>query len=101
MYFSEQLTFSNIRGRDREKRDKRELSLQFKEEEKEHRHLPLLVVQLPQGTAFLLSSPLDSAVKHCSSEVLSREAWYRVWPKETSEVLIQSEVVGVAKVANN
>ena len=33
------------------------------EENKEHRHLPLLVVQLPQGTAFLLSSRLDSAVK--------------------------------------
>ena len=38
--------------RDREKRDKRELSLQFEEEDKEHRHLPLLVVQLPQGTEF-------------------------------------------------
>ena len=34
----------------------------FEEEDKEHRHLPLLVVQLP-GTAFLLSSRLDSAVK--------------------------------------
>ena len=31
----------------------------------------LLVVQLPQGTAFLLSSRLDSAVKRCSSEVYS------------------------------
>ena len=30
--------------------------------------MPLLVAQLPQGTAFLLSSRLDSAVKHCSSE---------------------------------
>ena len=43
----------------------------------EHRHLPLLVVQLPQGTAFLLSS-LDSAVKRFSSEVLivsSGAAW--------------------------
>ena len=29
---------------------------QFDEEDKEHRHLPLLVVQLPQGTTFLLSS---------------------------------------------
>ena len=37
----------------------------------EHRHLPLLVVQLPQGTTFLLSSLLDSAVKRCSSEVYS------------------------------
>ena len=35
--------------RDREKRDKRELSQEFEEE---HRHLPLLVVQLPQGTEF-------------------------------------------------
>ena len=52
---------------DREKRDKRKL---FEEEDKEHQHLPLLVVQLPQGTAFLLSSRLDSAVKLCSSEVL-------------------------------
>ena len=33
------------------------------EEDKDHRHLPLLVVKLPQGTAFLLSSRLDSAVK--------------------------------------
>ena len=38
------------------------------EEYKEHRHLPLLVVLLRQGTAFLLSSRLDSAVKRCSSE---------------------------------
>ena len=29
--------------RDREKRDKRELSYQFEEEDKEHRHLPLLI----------------------------------------------------------
>ena len=35
----------------------------FEEEDKEHRHLSMLVVQLPQGTAFLLSSRLDSAVK--------------------------------------
>ena len=49
----------------------------FKEEDTEHRHLPLLVVQLPQGTTFLLSSQLDSAVKRCSSEVLfsSGAAW--------------------------
>ena len=37
--------------------------LTVKEEDKEHQHLPLLVVQLPQGTAFLLSSRLDYAVK--------------------------------------
>ena len=29
--------------RDSEKRDKRELSLQFEEEDKEHRHLPLFI----------------------------------------------------------
>ena len=50
--------------RDREKRDKRELSQQFKEEDKEHR-----LCLLPQGTAFLHSSRLDSGVKRCSSEV--------------------------------
>ena len=38
--------------RDREKRDKRDLSQAFEEEDKEHRHLLLLVVQLPQGTEF-------------------------------------------------
>ena len=38
--------------KDREKRDKRDLSQEFEEEDKEHRHLPLLVVQLPQGTEF-------------------------------------------------
>ena len=36
------------------KRDKRELRRQFEEEEEEHHHLPLLVVQLPQGTAVFL-----------------------------------------------
>ena len=41
------------------------------EEDKEQRHLPLLVVQLPQGTALLLSSRLHSAVKRCSSEAES------------------------------
>ena len=39
----------------------------FEEEDKEHRHLPLLVVQLPQGTAFLLNRFCS---KGCSSEVL-------------------------------
>ena len=39
-------------GGRRERIDKRELSKQFEEEDKEHRHLPLLVVQLPQGTEF-------------------------------------------------
>ena len=37
-----------------ERREKRQkgTELQFEEEDKEHRHLPLLVVQLPQGTEF-------------------------------------------------
>ena len=46
----------------------------FEEEEEEH-HLPLLVVQLPQRLRYSsedVSSRLDSAVKHCSSEVLIR-----------------------------
>ena len=55
-----------LRNRDREKRDKRELSQQFQEEDKEHRHLPLLV----SSRWFLLSSRLDSAIKRCSSEIL-------------------------------
>ena len=66
---------------DREKRDKRELSQQLEEEDKEHRHLPLLVV--PQGIAFFLSSRLYSAVKRCSSEVLvaGGAAWKGSGPK--------------------
>ena len=41
---------------------------QFEEEEdKEHRHLPLLV---SSRQCIFLSSRLDSAVKRCSSEVL-------------------------------
>ena len=40
--------------REKRERDKRELRRQFEEEEEEHHHcLPLLVVQLPQGTAVL------------------------------------------------
>ena len=57
----------------------------------------------PEG-AFLLSSRLDSAVKRCSSEVLKLSFQRSCSVKglaETSEVLIQSDVVGVAKVANN
>ena len=61
-----------------ERKEKRELRWQFEEEE-EHQHLPLLVVQIPQGTVLLLlSSRLDSALKRCSSEVLlvsSGAAW--------------------------
>ena len=55
--------------------------MKFEEEVEEHHHLPLLVVQLPQGTAVLLRryirSQLDSAVKRCSSELLvsSGVAW--------------------------
>ena len=49
---------------EREKRGLRKgAERKFEEEDKEHRHLPLLVVQLPQGTTFLLSVRLDSAVK--------------------------------------
>ena len=51
----------------------------------------------PQGNAFLLSSRLDSAVKRCSSEVQKRGAVKGL----ARELLIRSEVVGVAKVANN
>ena len=49
----------------------------------EHHPLPLPVVQLPQGTAILLSSRLDFALKRCSSEVLVSSG--------------ASEVVGVVK----
>ena len=56
--------------RDREKRDKREL--RFEEKEEEYQYLLLLVVQLPQGIAFLPSSSLDSAVKRCSEVFVSR-----------------------------
>ena len=68
--------------------------------DKEHRHLPLLVVQLPQGTMFFLSSRLDSAaVKYNSpAERLCKGSGLK---RLNIEVFIQSEVVGVAKVANN
>ena len=46
--------------RDSKKRDKGE-----EEEDKEHRHLPLLI-----SRHFISSEFLDSAVKRCSSEVL-------------------------------
>ena len=57
------------------------------------------------STAFLLSSRLDPAVKRWSSEVVLQFSFQRSCSVkglagETSEVLIQSEVVGVAKVAN-
>ena len=45
----------------KEKETKRELRRQFEEEEEEHHHLPLLAVQLPQGTVVLLQ-------KHCGPE---------------------------------
>ena len=62
------------REREKRERDKWELRRQF-EEEKGHCHLPLLVFQLPQGTAVLFRRhefPTDSAVKRCSSEILIR-----------------------------
>ena len=46
-----------------QKRKRKGAERKFEDEDKEHRHLPLLVVQLPQGTAFLLGSRLDSEVK--------------------------------------
>ena len=51
-------------GVERGLRWKQDRDREFEEEDKEHRHLPLLVI--PQGTMFLLSSRLDSAVKRCS-----------------------------------
>ena len=63
-------------GREKRYREKRQKVLsQFEEEDKEHRHLPIL--ELPRGTTLLLSSRLDSAVKRFSSEVLfsSGAAW--------------------------
>ena len=55
------------RGSRVERKETKGTELTIEEEDKEH---PLLVLQLPQGTTFLLSSRLDSAVKRCSSEVL-------------------------------
>ena len=64
-------------SRERIEIEGKEIKGKFEEEDKEHRHFPLLVVQLPQGTAFLLSSRLKYGVKRRSSEVLvsSRAAW--------------------------
>ena len=60
--------------------------------------MPLLIsLASAYFTAFLPSSRLDSAVKRCSSEVY----YNLVSSGAASEVLIQSEVVGVVKVANN
>ena len=42
------------RERIEKERNQRELRRQFKEEEEDHHHLPLPVVQLPQGTTVLL-----------------------------------------------
>ena len=66
-------------NRDREKGDKRELSYRIEEEDKEHRHLPLLV-----------------SSRHCEWSCSVKGL-----AEETSEVLIRTDVVGVAKVANN
>ena len=70
------------------------------------RNIDTCLCLFPQG-AFLLSSQLDSAVKCCSIEVLKLSFQPELLGKgsgpklETSEALIRSEVVGVAKVANN
>ena len=50
-------------GEGEERRLRKGTERKLEEEDKEHRHLPLLVIQLPQGTAFLPSSQLDSVVK--------------------------------------
>ena len=71
--------------------------------------MPLLVVQLPEGTTFHLSSRLDSAVKRCSSIVnyyarLAAAVKYyspAEWLGKGSVPKRLSELVGVAKVANN
>ena len=64
-------------SRERERKETKGNCVNNLKNDKEHRHLPLLVVQLSQGTVFLLNSRLDSAVKRCSSEVLvsSGAAW--------------------------
>ena len=49
--------------RDREKRDK------VNNLKRRIRNIDTCLCLFPQGTAFLLSSRLDSAVKRCSSEV--------------------------------
>ena len=56
--------------RDREKRDKRRVN----NLKRRIRNIYTCLCLFPQGTAFLLSSRLDSAVKRCSSEVLSSGA---------------------------
>ena len=49
-----------------ERREKRQKGAELLEEEdKEHRHLPLLVVQLPQGTEFLTRF-CSKALQHSS-----------------------------------
>ena len=58
------------------------------------------------SSAYLLSSRLNSALKRCSSEVLKLSFQRSCSVKglarrDYSEVLIRSEIVGVAKVANN
>ena len=59
--------------------------------DKEHRHLPLLVVQLPQGTEF----PTRLCSKALSNVLVSSSRLGKgFWPEATSEVLIRSEVVG-------
>ena len=76
------------RDREKRERDKMGLRWQFEEEEEEHHHFPLLVVQLPQGTLVLLlihEFPLDSAVKHCSSEILVSSGLVKGLARETSE----------------
>ena len=68
---------------------------------KKIRNIDTCLCLFPQGE-FLLSSRLDYAVKRCSSEVLKLSFQRSCSVKGLArEVLILSEVVGVAKVANN
>ena len=83
-------------GGDREEKGLRKgVERKFEEEDKEHRHLPLLVVQLPQALHFSLNRFCS---KGCSSEVLDSSISVKGLARKD---YIRSEVVGVAKVANN
>ena len=85
--------------RDREKRDK------ANNMKKRIRNInTCLCLLFLKANTFLLSSRLDSAVKRCSSEVYYSPVEQLVKGlarRDSSEVFIRSEVVSVAKVANN
>ena len=69
----------------KERKEKAELRRQFEEEEEEeYHHLPLLVVQLPQGTAVLLRR-YNLQTRFCSKAL------------QQCSIDPENEVVGVAK----